>query len=150
MNLMMLLEMAAQTAPDRLAIGTLAEGLTYARLYELAGGAAAGLRERAIDRVLYTDVSSPALPVALFAASWAGKPFAPVSYRLADDRIAPSDALHLYLASLVEPGGAPRAVRVGAPADCCLLDRPLDRALADLGAVAVVATTVGGRLTHAA
>jgi len=101
MNLMMLLEMAAQTAPDRLAIGTLADGLTYGRLYELAGGAAAGLRERAVDRVLYTDVSSPALPVALFAASWAGKPFAPVSYRLADDRLrglvarqAPAIVLH--------------------------------------------------------
>ncbi len=87
MNLMMLLEMAAQAAPDRLAIGTLAEGLTYGRLYELAGGAAAQLRDGPADRLLYTDVSSPALPVALFAASWAGKAFVPVSYRLADDRL---------------------------------------------------------------
>ena len=87
MNLMMLLEMAAQAAPDRLAIGTLEHGLTYGRLYELAGGAAANLRAGAADRVLYTDVSSPALPVALFASAWAGKPFVPVSYRLADDRL---------------------------------------------------------------
>lgn len=101
MNLMMLLEMAAQAAPDRIAIGTLAEGLTYGRLYELAGGAAAGLREGPAERVLYTDVSSPSLPVALFAASWSGKPFVPVSYRLADDRLrmivgrqAPAVLLH--------------------------------------------------------
>ena len=88
MNLMMLLEMAAQAAPDRLAIGTLESGLTYGRLYELAGGAAATLRsEGTADRVLFTDVSSPALPVALFGASWAGLPFVPVSYRLADDRL---------------------------------------------------------------
>ena len=88
MNLMMLLEMAAQAAPDRLAIGTLDSGLTYGRLYELAGGAAAALRhEGTADRVLFTDVSSPALPIALFGASWAGLPFVPVSYRLADDRL---------------------------------------------------------------
>jgi fatty-acyl-CoA synthase len=87
MNLMMLLEMAAQSAPDRLAIGTLEGGLTYGRMYELAGGAAASLREMPADRVLYTDVSSPTLPVALFGSSWAGKPFVPVSYRLADDRL---------------------------------------------------------------
>ena len=87
MNLMMLLEMAAQSAPDRLAIGTLDGGLTYGRMYELAGGAAASLREMPADRVLYTDVSSPTLPVALFGSSWAGKPFVPVSYRLADDRL---------------------------------------------------------------
>jgi acyl-CoA synthetase (AMP-forming)/AMP-acid ligase II len=101
MNLMMLLEMAAQSAPDRLAIGTLEGGLTYGRLYELAGGAATLLRGRAGDRVLYTDVSSPTLPVALFGSSWAGKPFVPVSYRLADDRLrtivtrqAPATLLH--------------------------------------------------------
>jgi acyl-CoA synthetase (AMP-forming)/AMP-acid ligase II len=87
MNLMMLLEMAAQAAPERIAIGTLAEGFSYERLYGLAGGAAAWLREQPAERVLYTDVSSPALPVALFAASWAGLPFVPVSYRLADDRL---------------------------------------------------------------
>ena len=87
MNLMMLLEMAAQSAPDRLAIGTLESGLTYGRMYELAGGAAASLRELPADRLLYTDVSSPTLPVALFGSSWAGKPFVPVSYRLADDRL---------------------------------------------------------------
>jgi acyl-CoA synthetase (AMP-forming)/AMP-acid ligase II len=101
MNLMMLLEMAVQAAPERVAIGPLEGGDTYARLFELAGGATTWLRQQPAQRVLYTDVSSPALPVALFASSWAALPFAPVSYRLADDRLrsivsrqAPAVVLH--------------------------------------------------------
>ncbi len=101
MNLMMLLEMAAQAAPDRTAIGGRADGYSYARLFELAGGAAGWLREQPAPRVVYSDVSSPALPVALLAASWAGRPFVPVSYRLAADRLraivakqAPAVVLH--------------------------------------------------------
>ena len=61
---MMLLEMTAQAAPERVAIGTLDGGLTYGRLFELAGGATTWLRARPAERVLYTDVSAPALPVA--------------------------------------------------------------------------------------
>ena len=44
MNIMILLEMAAQANPDRIAIGSLEGGLTYGRLFELAGGLAADLR----------------------------------------------------------------------------------------------------------
>ncbi len=101
MNLMMLLEMAAQAAPERVAIGSHDGGLTYERLYALAGGGATWLRAQPGERVLYTDVATPALPVALFSASWAGKPFAPLNYRLADDRLrmivarqAPALVLH--------------------------------------------------------
>jgi acyl-CoA synthetase (AMP-forming)/AMP-acid ligase II len=84
---MMLLEMAAQAAPERTAIGSFDGGLTYGRLFELAGGATTWLRAQSGERVLYTDVSTPTLPVALFASSWAGMPFAPLNYRLADDRL---------------------------------------------------------------
>ena len=98
---MMLLEMAAQAAPERVAIGPLDGGLSYGRLFELAGGATTWLRAQPAERVLYTDVSAPALPVALFASSWAAKPFAPLNYRLADDRLrwivarqAPAVLLH--------------------------------------------------------
>jgi len=84
---MMLLEMAAQTVPDRLAIGPLDGGLSYAQLYEQAGALATRLRADGVERVLYTDVSTPILPVALFGSSWAGAAFVPISYRLADDRL---------------------------------------------------------------
>ena len=87
MNIMLLLEMAAGAAADRLALGERADGLTYERLYDLAGRAAAEFRELGVERVVYAAESSPALPVALFGAAWAGVPFVPVNYRLADDRL---------------------------------------------------------------
>jgi acyl-CoA synthetase (AMP-forming)/AMP-acid ligase II len=86
MNLMMLLDMAAQADPDRIALGRRSDGLSYARLQSLASQAASWVGDKG-DRVLYTDVSTPSLPVLLFGASWAGKPFVPLNYRLAADRL---------------------------------------------------------------
>lgn len=86
MNLMMLLDMAAEAEPDRLALGRRADGLTYGRLKELAGSAAVWLADQG-DNVIYGDVSTPTLPVLLFGSSWAGKPFVPVNFRLAADRL---------------------------------------------------------------
>ena len=63
-----------------------------------------------------------------------------------DDRIAPRRALDLFLGPPDVPGGPPRRVVPGAPADLCVLDRPLADALEDLAAVRVIATLVGGRL----
>ena len=87
MNIMLLLEMAAGAADDRLALGERADGLSYGRLFDLAGRAAAEFRGLEVERVVYVAESSPALPVALFGAAWAGLPFVPVNYRLADDRL---------------------------------------------------------------
>jgi acyl-CoA synthetase (AMP-forming)/AMP-acid ligase II len=86
MNVMMLLDMAAQTEPDRIALGRRADGLTYGRLHALAANAATWLADQG-DRVLYTDISTPTLPVLLFGSSWARKPFVPLNYRLANDRL---------------------------------------------------------------
>jgi acyl-CoA synthetase (AMP-forming)/AMP-acid ligase II len=86
-NLMMLLDMSAQAAPERMAIGPLADGFTFGDLHAKAGKAAAWLRARPIDRVVYVAETAPALPVVLFGSSWAGLPFVPISYRLADDRL---------------------------------------------------------------
>ncbi len=85
MNLMMLLDMAAQADPDRLALGRRADGLTYGRLRDLAARTAAWLQDQP-ERVVYGDISTPTLPVLLFGSSWAGKPFVPVNYRLATER----------------------------------------------------------------
>ncbi|WP_262402093.1 amidohydrolase family protein [Actinomadura sp. CNU-125] len=49
-----------------------------------------------------------------------------------DEVLAPGDALRSYLAPPGDPGGAPRRVRVGAPADLVLLRTPLREALAEL------------------
>jgi acyl-CoA synthetase (AMP-forming)/AMP-acid ligase II len=86
MNLAMLLDMAAQAEPDRLALGRRADGLTYGRLKELAAAAANWVADQG-DRVVYSDLSTPSLPVLLFGASWANRPFVPVNYRLAPDRL---------------------------------------------------------------
>ena len=87
MNITLLLEMAAGADGDRLAVGREEDGLTAGRLFDLAGRAAAVIRSTGAERVVYAAESSPALPVALFGAAWAGAPFVPVNYRLADDRL---------------------------------------------------------------
>ena len=62
----------------------------------------------------------------------------------------PSGPSRLFLAPPDRPGGAARAVRVGSPADFCLLDDDLPRALVDPGSHHVVATVVGGRAVYEA
>ena len=52
-----------------------------ARRARHAAGRAAG------DHVVLVDENSAAVPIALFGAAIAGKPFVPVNYRLADDRL---------------------------------------------------------------
>jgi len=85
MNLMMLLEMAANGLEDRVAVGSLDSGLTYRQLFEQAGEAAARFRADPGAKVVLCDESSPAVPVALFGAAWAGMPYVPLNYRLPDD-----------------------------------------------------------------
>lgn len=85
MNLMMLLEMAANGLEDRVAVGSLRNGITYRQLIDQAGEAAARFRADAGDKVVLCDESSPAVPVALFGAAWAGMPYVPLNYRLPDD-----------------------------------------------------------------
>ena len=57
-------------------------------------------------------------------------------------------ALSLLLGDLADPGGPPRRVRSGAPADLCLLDVPLDEGLAHPSAEHVVLTVRGGEVRH--
>ena len=82
MNLMMLLEMAAQGMGDRVAVQCEGDAFTHAELYAGAGRLAAKIRASGAERVSVLDVSSPAVPLALFASAWAGKPFVPINYRL--------------------------------------------------------------------
>jgi long-chain acyl-CoA synthetase len=97
MNLMMLLEMAASGFGERRAITSGEATLTYAELFEAAGAAAREIAASGAERVGVLDVSSLALPLALFGSAWAGVPFVPLNYRLSGeelerliDQIAPS------------------------------------------------------------
>jgi acyl-CoA synthetase (AMP-forming)/AMP-acid ligase II len=97
MNVMMLLEMAASGFPERIAVQNGAAKLTYAELFECAGRAAARVAASGAQRLALLDVTSLAMPVALFASGWADKPFVPLNYRLTGvelgallERIAPA------------------------------------------------------------
>ena len=97
MNLALLLEMAAEAAPER--IGLVCEGRrwTYAELLQAARGAAEVIGQCGVSHVALLDESSEAAVIALFGAALAGVPYCPLNYRLPDadlaalvERIAPA------------------------------------------------------------
>ena len=82
MNLMMLLEMAAQGMGEREAVICDGDRFTSAQLYQAAGRLSRRIRASGAAHLSLLDVSSPAVPLALFSAAWAGVPFVPLNYRL--------------------------------------------------------------------
>jgi len=66
------------------------------------------------------------------------------------ERVRPQAALAGFLAPLDAPGGAPRTVQVGAPADLVMLGRPLADALRDPAARDVRLTMIDGRVVYEA
>lgn len=74
--------MAADTFPDRIALTNGSDHYSYGRLYASAQAAAAQIAASGADYVGYLGESSPATVIALFGAALAGKPFAPLNYRL--------------------------------------------------------------------
>lgn len=64
------------------------------------------------------------------------------------ERLPGPQALDLFLAPLDCPSGPARAVRVGAPADLCLLAEPLEVSLRAPAQAQVVATLIAGELRH--
>ncbi len=111
MNVMMLLEMAAGAMGDRVAIGRMADGITYQQLFDRAGAGAQWIRETGAEHTVMLDTTSEALPIAVFAAAWANTPFAPLNYRLTaseiealGERLAPAVAIcGDDYASLIDP-----------------------------------------------
>ncbi len=85
MNLMNLLEMAAEGLGDRVAVGSLESGLTYSELFDRAHVAAGRFRAADGERVLLCDESSAAVPISLFGAAAAGMPYVPLNYRLPNE-----------------------------------------------------------------
>jgi predicted amidohydrolase YtcJ len=62
----------------------------------------------------------------------------------AAERVTPEQALALYQSPLADPGGPPRRVEPGAPADVCVLSLPWADARRELSSEMVAATVVGG------
>jgi acyl-CoA synthetase (AMP-forming)/AMP-acid ligase II len=97
MNIALLLEMAAEAAPDRIALVCDGKRWTYADLLAAARGAFEIIQESGAEYVALLDESSEASMIALFGAALAGVPYCPLNYRLPDtdlaallERIAPA------------------------------------------------------------
>jgi len=82
MHTALLLDMAADAAPDRLALGGLSDGLTFDETRRRARAGAAWLAGQEGAAVAFLGLNGPTLPLAVFAAGLLGKPFAPLNYRL--------------------------------------------------------------------
>src|SRR5262245_18998903 len=86
MHVGMIMEMASDSLAERVALDGDAP-ITYAQLAQRARRAGTYLAQHACENVGLVDLNSPAVPIGLFGAAVAGKPFVPVNYRLADDRL---------------------------------------------------------------
>jgi acyl-CoA synthetase (AMP-forming)/AMP-acid ligase II len=100
MHTALLLDMAADAAPDRLAVGRRASGLTYAQVAAHSRGAVAYLSAKGPGPIVFIGLNGPSLPTLIFAAGRAGRAFCPLNYRLANGdlqrllaRTAPSVAV---------------------------------------------------------
>ncbi len=83
MNIVDLLQMVADTDPDRRSVTCGSVTLTYAELLSLARKAATLIEGSEAQYVSVLDANSPVVPVALFGAAIAGIPYVPLNYRLA-------------------------------------------------------------------
>ena len=112
MNLMMLLEMAASAMGDRVAVGPLDGGRTCADIMGDAAAVAGRLRASRAERLVLCDEPGPVLPVALFGAAWAGVPYVPVNYRLADDDLRALAERAAPALAVADASGAARLAEV--------------------------------------
>src|SRR5918993_5256 len=71
---------------DRVAVGQRRGGTTFAELRRRAQVLGARVAGESVDALSFADANGVAVPVALFAAAWAGVPYAPVNYRLPEEQ----------------------------------------------------------------
>ena len=88
MNIALLLEMAAEAAPDRIGLVCDGKRWTYGDLLAAARGAFELIEQSEAQYVALLDESSEAAVIALFGAALAGVPYCPLNYRLADADLA--------------------------------------------------------------
>jgi acyl-CoA synthetase (AMP-forming)/AMP-acid ligase II len=111
MNIALLLEMAAEAAPDRVGLVCDGKRWTYAELLSAARGAFELVEQSGAQYVALLDESSEAAVIALFGAALAGVPYCPLNYRLADEDLA---ALLGRIAPALVIGDEERVSRIAA------------------------------------
>jgi fatty-acyl-CoA synthase len=155
MQTSLLLEMAAGSFPDRLALGARSEGVTYAELAARARAAAHWLIQTGEGPLVFIGLNGVSTAVALYGAGEAGRPFAPLNYRLPDfelqallARTAPSvaviddDMLH----RVAEVEGVVKVTRSQFNALCldpALRERDKPEVEADIAALLFTSGTTG-------
>jgi long-chain acyl-CoA synthetase len=87
MSISLLLEMAASSNPDRIAVVSGEMRLTTQELSDLADGGAGVIAESGAQHVAYVGVGGAMLPLLIFAAARAGLAFTPLNYRLSTEGI---------------------------------------------------------------
>ncbi len=119
----MLLDLVADTFGDRVALTEDGTSRTYDELRGLARAAAAELNAAGAATLVYADVTSSAVPTALFGAAWAGASYAPLNFRL------PAESLRQQVARLDRPTVVSSAALVAELTDPPATDRAvwLDR-----------------------
>ena len=109
MNIALLLEMAADAAPDRIALVCDGKRWSYGELLAAARGAVEEIRSSGATHVALLDESSEAAVIGLIGAVLAGVPYCPLNYRLADTDLA---ALLGRVAPALVVGDAERVARI--------------------------------------
>jgi acyl-CoA synthetase (AMP-forming)/AMP-acid ligase II len=117
MNIAMLLDLVADTFGDRVALTEDGTSCTYDQLRRLARAAAGELTAAGALTLAYADVSSAAVPAALFGAAWAGAAYAPLNFRL------PPESLRHQVARLDHPSVVASAPLVPELADPPAIER---------------------------
>jgi acyl-CoA synthetase (AMP-forming)/AMP-acid ligase II len=88
MNISLILQMAADTEPERIGLVCDNRRWTYGALFAAAQDAARLIGQSGAGHVALLDESSEASAIALFGAALAGIPYVPLNYRLADADLA--------------------------------------------------------------
>src|SRR5437899_13007293 len=85
----MLLDMAADGYGSRVAIGSLADGVSYDGLRRAARAIAARVAATDAATIAVTEPNGAIVPAALFGAAWSGTRYAPLDCRLPEPAPAP-------------------------------------------------------------
>ena len=120
MNISTILDMAAEAFGDRIGVVNGQQRLSYADLRERAQAAAHHIKASGAAYVAMLDVTSPAAPVAIFAAAYAGVPYVPLNYRLTRPEI--NELVERIAPALMVVGAEYRAL-VEPRADVQLIER---------------------------
>jgi acyl-CoA synthetase (AMP-forming)/AMP-acid ligase II len=87
MNISMLLDMAADGYGDRIAVGSLADGVSYTGLRRGSAAVASELTRHGAARLVLASVNVNEIPALMFGSAQASAVFTAVNYRLADDKL---------------------------------------------------------------